>query len=536
MRITSFDAVIFDMDGVLTKTAIVHAKAWKAAFDEHLRIREKQYNEPFREFTHEQDYLTYVDGKPRYDGVKSFLESRGINIPFGQPADSPEKETVCGIGNKKNKWFMEVITKQGVEVYESTINFIKELRESGIATAVISSSKNCEYILKAAGIDNLFQTRVDGEVSLELGLEGKPEPDIFVTAADNLGVSPARAVVVEDAISGVRAGRNGGFGLVIGLARKDNETALLENGADVAMKDMAEVNLEWVNRWFYRKPKSLFQEPDKAGEIEDTSKDKSAGKIVINPYYMREPKAAILTGKKPVFFLDYDGTLTPIVERPELAVLSEEMRETIRCLSEKATLAVVSGRMREDVEKLVGIKNLLYAGSHGFDILGPGVSLVEPRAEKAIPLITKIIKFLHTALSDIPGILIEEKKFSSAVHYRLVEEEYLPRIKETVDRVIKDNPLLRLMSGKKVFEILPAIAWDKGRAVRWIMQALNISWNDASVVYIGDDTTDEDAFRVVRTRGTAILVCGQEKESAADFKLSSSGEVKKLFEEIIASL
>ncbi|MBU0549400.1 MAG: hydrolase, partial [Candidatus Omnitrophica bacterium] len=109
MRITSFDAVIFDMDGVLTKTAIVHAKAWKAAFDEHLRIREKQYNEPFREFTHEQDYLTYVDGKPRYDGVKSFLESRGINIPFGEPADSPEKETVCGIGNKKNKWFMEVI-------------------------------------------------------------------------------------------------------------------------------------------------------------------------------------------------------------------------------------------------------------------------------------------------------------------------------------------------------------------------------------------------------------------------------------------
>ncbi|MFC1592566.1 trehalose-phosphatase [Candidatus Omnitrophota bacterium] len=536
MRINSFDAVIFDMDGVLTKTAAVHAKAWKAAFDEYLRLREKRDKEPFREFTHEHDYLVYVDGKPRYDGVKSFLESRGIEIPFGEPQDPPDKETVCGIGNKKNEKFFEVIQTQGAEVYTSTIAFIKELKQAGVSIGAISSSKNCEYILKIAAIDDLFQTRVDGKVSVELGLKGKPEPDIFVTAAHNLGAVPARSIVVEDAISGVQAGRNGGFGLVIGLARKDNELALLDNGADVAMKDIAEINLRWVEQWFQRKPKPLLQYWPKAEEIQDDTIKAGAGKIFLNPYYTRNPKSAITQDKKPVFFLDYDGTLTPIVDRPELAVLSSEMREVVKRLSEKATLAIVSGRMREEVEKFVGIKGLLYAGSHGFDILGPQLSMIEPRAEKSIPLINQIIEQLLKQLSSIPEVLIEKKKFSTAVHYRLVEEKFLPMIKQEVDKIIKDNPTLRLMSGKKVFEILPAIAWDKGMAVRWIMRARGISWNDARVVYIGDDTTDEDAFRVVRTRGTTILVCEKPKQSAADFQLSSPEEVKKLFEEIITSL
>jgi trehalose 6-phosphate phosphatase len=504
----SFDAVIFDLDGVITKTALVHAQAWKLVFDEYLRLREKRNNESFREFTHKSDYLPYVDGKPRYEGVKSFLESRGIQIPFGSPSDPPDKETICGIGNKKNTAFLEVLKDQGVEVYSSTIRFIKELKKVGIKIGVISSSKNCRYILQSAGIEDLFQTRVDGEVSIELGIKGKPEPDIFVTAAYNLGTVPARAVVVEDAISGVQAGRNGGFGLVLGLARKDNESALLKNGADVAMKDISEINLKWVEKWFHKKPEPLFKFWDKA-------------------------KSVFFSKKKPVFFLDYDGTLTPIVKRPELAVISQDMKRVLVRLSEKYTTAIVSGRAREDVEKLLGIKNLIYAGSHGFDILGPGISLVEPRAEEAIPLIREIVKQLSEELDAIPGIVLEEKKFSVAVHYRLVDEQYLPKIKDSIERIIKNNRSLRLMSGKKVFEILPNIDWDKGRAIRWIMQALGIRWFDVSVVYIGDDTTDEDAFRMVRTRGTGILVSDKPKESAADFQLSSTEEVKKLFEKII---
>ncbi|RKY29827.1 MAG: hydrolase, partial [Candidatus Omnitrophota bacterium] len=208
----SFEAVIFDLDGVITKTALVHARAWKSVFDEYLRLREKRNNEPFREFTHEVDYLTYVDGKPRYDGVRSFLESRGIHIPFGDPSDTPDKETICGIGNKKNVAFLQLIKKQGVDVYPTTIQFIKELKEAGIPSGVISSSKNGRHILQSAGIENLFQTRVDGEVSAQLKLRGKPEGDVFVVAAYNLGAHPGKAVVVEDAISGVQAGRNGGFG------------------------------------------------------------------------------------------------------------------------------------------------------------------------------------------------------------------------------------------------------------------------------------------------------------------------------------
>ncbi len=506
----SFDAVIFDLDGVITKTALIHAKAWKQVFDEYLRLREKRNNEPFHEFTHEADYLPYVDGKPRYEGVRGFLESRGIQIPFGQPSDTADKETICGIGNKKNIVFLELLKQKGVaEVYPSTIQFIKELKKAGIPTGVISSSKNCRHILQSAGIEDLFQTRVDGEVSVQLGLKGKPEADIFITAAYNLGVVPARAVVVEDAVSGVQAGRNGGFGLVIGLARKNNESSLIRDGADVALKDISEINLEWVQQWFHRKPEPLFQFWDKN-------------------------KSAFLSGEKPVFFLDYDGTLTPIVERPELAVISPDMKDALKRLSERYTTAIVSGRMREDVEKLVGIKGLLYAGSHGFDISGPRISLIEPRAKQAIPLIAKIVRHLSKELNAIPGVLIEEKKFSAAVHYRLVDESYLPKIRDLVERIIQDNPSLRLLSGKKVFEILPKIDWDKARAVMWIMQTLGISWSDASVVYIGDDTTDEDAFRIIRKRGTGILVSDRPKESAADFRLSSPEEVKKLFEEILS--
>jgi alpha,alpha-trehalase len=528
----SFDAAIFDLDGVITKTALVHAQAWKSTFDEYLRLREQRNHESFREFTHEHDYLTFVDGKPRYKGVRSFLESRGIKIPFGKPSDSPDKETVCGIGNKKNIKFLEITKEQGVEVYHSTIQFIKELKKAGVRIGIISSSKNCRDILQTVEIEDLFQTRVDGEVSVQLELKGKPEPDIFVTAAHNLDTVPARAIAIEDAISGVQAGRNGGFGLVIGLARKNNKSALIQNGADVVMSDLSEINLEWVKQWFHRKPLPLLQSWDKAQRVQDESNQQD--RAVINPFYGRSPKSVFLSGKKPVFFLDYDGTLTPIVDRPELAVISRDMKDILKCISEKYTTAIVSGRMREDVEKLVGIKGLLYAGSHGFDILGREISMVEPRAKQAIPLITKIIKRLSKELSAIPGILIEEKKFSTAVHYRLVDEQYLPKIKKVIDSIIGNNSFLRVMSGKKVFEIMPAIDWDKGRAVRWIIQAIGISWSDASVVYIGDDTTDEDAFRMVRTRGTAILVCDQPRESAADFQLSSTEEVKELFKQILS--
>lgn len=244
-----FEAVIFDLDGVITKTANVHSHAWKKMFDEYLRYREEKFGEPFAEFTSE-DYLRYVDGKPRYDGVQSFLASRNISIEFGTPEDNPKLETVCGLGNRKNNAFNEVLRSEGVEAYPSTVKLLEQLQKDGVKIGVASSSKNCEAVLKAAGLMHFVQTRVDGVVSAELGLSGKPAPDIFVTAAKNLGVEPAKAIVVEDATSGVQAGKNGNFGLVLGLAREDNVEVLKANGADIVVKDLEEITLDEINSWF----------------------------------------------------------------------------------------------------------------------------------------------------------------------------------------------------------------------------------------------------------------------------------------------
>ncbi len=247
----SFEAVIFDMDGVITKTALTHAAAWKKMFDEYLKKRESKYGEKFVEFTHAGDYLPYVDGKPRYKGVESFLESRAINIPYGDPTDEPDQETVCGLGNRKNDAFNEVLDKEGAEVYPSTILLIKELKAAGIKLGVASSSKNCKPVLERVELLDIFDARVDGVVSAELGLHGKPEPDIFTTACDIVKKEYSKSIVVEDAVSGVQAGVQGKFGLTIGIARENNRKELREAGAHIVVEDLEEIGgLEGLNKIF----------------------------------------------------------------------------------------------------------------------------------------------------------------------------------------------------------------------------------------------------------------------------------------------
>lgn len=236
-----FDAVLFDLDGVLTDTAKVHAACWKRMFDDFLRQRATEYDEPFRPFDIATDYKLHVDGKPRFDGVRSFLESRGIHLPYGEPDSPPNNETICGLGNRKNEMVKKALESEGVEAYEGSVAFIRHLRSQGIKTAVVSSSSNCEAVLRSVGIADLLDVRVDGEVAVRLGLAGKPAPDSFLKAAEELGVAPERTVVVEDAISGVQAGRNGGFGLVIGVDRKGDAEALWENGADIVVSDLREM-------------------------------------------------------------------------------------------------------------------------------------------------------------------------------------------------------------------------------------------------------------------------------------------------------
>lgn len=245
-----FKGAIFDLDGVVTKTAHIHAAAWKTMFDEFLKKWSEKENKPFVPFTHDNDYIPYVDGKPRYDGVKSFLESREIELPYGDKSDGPEKETVCGLGNKKNEIYNEIIKREGAFVFQSTIKLIKEMRKNKTKIGVASSSKNTKLILETSGIEDLFETRVCGIVSEELHLKGKPDPDIFVKAAEFLGLLPHECLMVEDAISGVAAGRNGNFGLVLGVARYGDDEVLKTNGADIVVKDLGEISLADINKWF----------------------------------------------------------------------------------------------------------------------------------------------------------------------------------------------------------------------------------------------------------------------------------------------
>jgi beta-phosphoglucomutase family hydrolase len=250
----NIDSVIFDLDGVITRTASLHSNAWKGMFDafltEEMNSDLTASAEKYCPFTHEHDYLRYVDGKPRYQGVESFLNSRGITIPYGTPADPPTSRTICGLGNKKNEVFNEILERDGVEVFDSTVEFAKQLKASGIRIGVASSSKNCAQILRKTGLDELFETCIDGVVSVDRGLKGKPHPDIFLTACAELNSSPARSVVVEDADSGVLAGQRGRFGLVLGIAREHNASQLRSQGADIVISDMEEFSLPLMVSWF----------------------------------------------------------------------------------------------------------------------------------------------------------------------------------------------------------------------------------------------------------------------------------------------
>jgi trehalose 6-phosphate phosphatase len=238
---TAIKAVLFDLDGVVTRTAAIHARAWQRLFDESLAGLDGD-PERLRPFRLPDDYLAYVDGKPRYEGIRSFLRSRGIDLPWGDPQDPPDARTICGLGNRKNRYFREALAEQGVEVFPTTIVLIRALRAHGIKTACVSSSKNCRPVLERAGIIDLFDVIFDGRDLEAEHLAGKPCPDAFLRTAERLTVAPDEAAVVEDAVSGIEAGRAGAFRLMIGLDRGGGREALQGAGADVVVTDLAELD------------------------------------------------------------------------------------------------------------------------------------------------------------------------------------------------------------------------------------------------------------------------------------------------------
>ncbi len=237
-RLRDYDAFLFDLDGVITRTATVHAAAWQRLFDEYLAEIAAGTDATVRRFDPVDDYRTYVDGRRRYDGVEAFLTARGLTLPHGSPDDPPSARTVCGLGNRKDRYFHDALRERGVQAYDDTVEVVTAVRGWGGRLAVVSASENCAAILDAAGLRDAFDALVTGIDAHRLDLAGKPAPDTFLEAARRVDVVPDRCVVFEDAIAGVQAGRRGGFGLVVGVDRRHDPARLEQAGADVVLDDL----------------------------------------------------------------------------------------------------------------------------------------------------------------------------------------------------------------------------------------------------------------------------------------------------------
>jgi alpha,alpha-trehalase len=507
------EAVLFDMDGVITDTAKAHAAAWKRLFDEFLAARAERRGDEFRPFDPHHDYRRYVDGKPRMDGVRSFLASREIDLPYGDKDDGPDRESVYGLGNRKDRYFKAWLEENQVRSYPGTIRLLKDLRAAGIKIAVFSASRNAEAVLRNAGVLDLFDARVDGRDAAELGLPGKPDPAMLLEAARRLGVGRERTAVVEDAIAGVEAGVRGAFARVIGVARGGYGDDLKAAGAHVVVHDLSELRF--------------------------TQDEGLTVKTLVNvpSVWSREEEVRqCLAGKMPAVFLDYDGTLTPIVEDHTKAMLAEEMRAAVALLARHCAVIIISGRDLAKLRELVGLNHVWYAGSHGFEIAGPlnsGVGL-EQGAEFLSEL-DEVERALRESLTDIEGHSVERKKFSIAVHYRQVAEDDIGKLGPILDKTLFEHQHLRLGYGKKVFEIRPDIDWNKGEAVLWLLRRLGRERPELAPLYVGDDITDEDAFHVLAGRGLCVAVRHDEsRQTAADYTVADTQDVKRLLEMLAA--
>ena len=502
------DAVIFDLDGVVTDTASIHCTAWAKLFDDYLLTRTAHPGEDHSPFTG-HDYRQFVDGKPRRAGVADFLASRGIALPAGEPSDTTT-DTVYGLGNRKQQLFVRLLAN-GVPVFESTIALVHKLQDAGIGTAVFTSSRNCEQVLHAAGIGDLFGIRVDGIVADELGLAGKPDPAVLIEAARRLAVRPGRTVVIEDAEAGVSAGRSGGFGLVVGVDRTGHPGDLARCGADVVVADTAELAVHTGGQRMSEVPNAL--------EVFDQI-------------------GGLLAGCRPGVFLDYDGTLSAIVSDPGAATLVEGAAEALKSLAAQCLIAVIGGRDLVDVQARVGVPAIWYAGSHGFELTAPdGSHHQNDSAAAAIPALERAATELHDRVSDIPGIRLEHKHFALAVHYRNVAPRQVGDIVAATHQVGQQQGL-RVTTGRKVIELRPDIDWDKGSTLRWIMERSS-DRGPLLAIYIGDDLTDEDAFDAVRSDGIGIVVRHSEdgdRPTAARFALNNPSDVPVLLNRLASAL
>jgi trehalose-phosphatase len=446
----SVRAIILDVDGVITDTRRIHFKAWKKTLE----------NYPFEE----ADYQKYVDGKPREDGLRSFLESRAIILSKGK---------VDELVVKKDLLFKEFLKSDKPEVFPDALKAINRWRQKKVPLAVISSSKNSKLILKEAGLLDSFDVLIDGEEGQRLNIPGKPDPAYLNEAARRLGFRPEDCLLVEDAISGITAGKNANLMEVIGITR-DGQTPAEElylAGADSVVHSLLEI-----------------------------------GKARNAISFWEDIKLQV--GKRDIaLFIDFDGTLSEIVSDPAEAVIKESLKEILQHCSRAIKIAVISGRDRLDVKEKIGLDSLFYVGSHGLDMCGPGCFyyLVEDARKFAVELQDATMA-ATSLLQGIKGILIERKSFSTAIHYRMVVGVDDEIIRKKILNLITSFPHLKIKDGKKVIELFPKIKWGKGEAISKLSGILGIDTNETIPFYLGDDLTDEDAFIELRHKGIGIKI------------------------------
>lgn len=395
-------------------------------------------------------------------------------------------------------------------VIARSVRLIQALRECGYRTAVVASSPDGGAILRSTGLEALFDVCVDGVEVDRMGLHDKPAPDVFLYAAQLLQVSPQRSAVVESTLGGIDAARAGDFVLVLALTRSSEPQAYLERGADGVLTDLSGVTVAEMDCRL-RPAATLSSALAALPQILQTRRDL-------------------------LMLLDYDGTLTPIAERPELAVLAPEMRAILGELASVIPVAVVSGRDLGMLRKLVDVPGLMYVGDHGFDMADlAGENHQLEAVRDYLPVLAAAEQYLRESLTTIAGVLIERKRSSIAVHFRLVEQADVPQVRACVREAISKYSQLKVTPGKKVIELQPGLDWDKGKAVEWLLPQLDPSGR-RHPVYIGDDVTDENAFRVVCRRGTGILVREDDHPTTARYALEDPREVRLFLQRLIQSL
>lgn len=490
--------IIFDMDGVVTQTAVTHYKAWKIILDK-LLLQVGQ--SPFTE----EDYFYYLDGMPRMDGVSNFLKSRHITLGELKEIYASWDECIGDICDSKNELLLSIIATQKVKCFPDTLEFINFALDKKYPIAIISSSKNCLEILKSAEADHLFPIRVDGKTSEELGIPGKPNPAIFLEAAERLNLLPKECMIIEDAISGVKAAKDGHFGVVVALDRNNKlHSKFSDLGADYILPDLSKKQL-----LFYQK-------------ILNTNEQVLESGFNALPLISK----LIENNNNLLIFLDYDGTLTPIVERPEHALLSPLMSECLAELCHNYLTVIISGRKLDNLKNIINIPNLFYSGNHGFEFEGPkDLNMSYQIGHEFITDLTEVHNSLTQELNKIKGCIIENKKFSLSVHYRLVDENLHDFISQKIEKSLLSFPNLIRHYGKKVFEIRPNIPWNKGVASENILSKFKTLKNNLIPLYIGDDVTDEDAFKQFRFSGITIKVTTDSHKTNANYLLKSHTEV-----------